>query len=194
MENLSILIGGSMKTRILFILGVLVFLFNAGCMYAVRYDGAYRGKIIDDTTKEPIEGVVVLGVWYKEAPTVAGAVSTYYDARETVTDKNGEFEIPGQGLRIMTNLAPVNVLIFKAGYTFEQGQWDTLDQGYTLGKKIKWEGEKPIIPLRKLTMEERKNRHTGKADIVPDAKQKLLIKELNKEHIEIGLSPYTEVE
>ena len=43
-------------------------------------------------------------------------------------------------------------------------------------------------------MEERKRRHTGKADIVPDAKQKLLIRELNKEYKEMGIPLYPEVD
>src|SRR5574337_259494 len=124
-----------MKKSIFFLFCFLVLL--QGCMYAIRYDGTYKGKVVDEATREPLEDVVVLGVWYKETPTVAGAVSSYYDARETVTDKNGEFEIPGKGLRIMTDLAPIRVSIFKAGYTFAGGQWDTLDQVYGLGKKIK---------------------------------------------------------
>jgi hypothetical protein len=183
-----------MRRKIIFLFILFALSLQTGCMYAIRYDGAYKGKVVDETTREPIEGVVVLGVWYKTAPTVAGAVSTYYDARETVTDKNGAFEIPGKGLRIMTDLAPMEILVFKAGYDYiDLGPWEGLKESVTLSKKVKWEGEKPIIPLKKLTMEERKNRHTGKAILVPDAKQKLLIKESNKEYSDIGLPPYTEV-
>jgi hypothetical protein len=48
---------------------VTVFLmFTAGCAYPIRYDGPYEGRVIEAETKQPIEGVVVLGVWYKEEP------------------------------------------------------------------------------------------------------------------------------
>lgn len=170
------------------------FICTAGCAYPIRYDGPYEGRVIDADTGKAIEGVVVLGVWYKEEPTVAGAVSSYYDARETLTDKNGEFKIPGMGLKILSNLALMNFLIFKAGYKYESGPWESLKEGFIYKDTIKWEGKKPIIPLKKLTMEERKKRHTGKADIVPDAKQKLLIRELNKEYKEIGIPLYPEVD
>lgn len=179
--------------KTLLILAVVITLCQ-GCMYAVRYDGTYRGKVVDEDTREPIEGVVALGAWYKEQWSAAGTVSTFYDARETVTDKNGEFEIPGHGLRIMTNLSPMRILLFKAGYTYERGHWDSLDQGYTLGKKIKWEGKKPIIPLKKLTMEERKKQGTPSfpSEAYMNKKIPLFIKELNNEEVQFNRSPYPE--
>ena len=96
----------------------LFFICTAGCAYPIRYDGPYQGRVIDAETKQPIEGVVVLGVWYKEEPNVAGSTSTFYDAKETVTDKNGDFKIPGMGLKILSNVGTMNVLIFKAGYEY----------------------------------------------------------------------------
>jgi hypothetical protein len=75
-----------MKKRVLlFSLGILLVLLNTGCVYSVaRYDGPYEGRIVDAVTGNPIQGVVVLGVWYKVLPTVAGGVSSYFDARGTI--------------------------------------------------------------------------------------------------------------
>jgi len=184
------------KKAYITIIGVFLLTFiTTGCFsYVARYDGTYRGKVIDADTGEPIEGVVVLGVWNKGFSTPGGIVHEFYDARETVTDKNGEFEISGMGLRIISNLEPVDVLIFKAGYEhIGYMQWESLKEDILLRKKIKWEGNKPIIPLKKLTMEERKKRLIGKESI-PDNKQKLLIRELNKEKRELGEPTYPEVE
>jgi len=176
-----------------FWLFAVLIMFVQGCSYAIRYDGTYTGIVVDADTQEPIEGAVVLGTWYTVAHTVAGGVHSYYDARETVTDKSGEFSIPGMGLRIMSSLEPMNILIFKSGYEqFGSMLWESLKVDILLSKKIKWNGSKPIISLRKLTMEERKKRLFGKENM-PDEKQRLLIKELSKERIEIGLSPYREV-
>jgi len=176
---------------------VTVFLiFTAGCAYPIRYDGPYQGRVIDAETKQPIEGVVVLGVWYKIAGVGAGGAShEFYDAQEKVTNKNGEFSIKGQGLKIMSSVEPMNVLIFKAGYEYlGLWPWEAFKEDEIIQKKISWEGEKPIISLRKLTIEERRKRHTGKADVVPDVKQKLLIRESNKEYKELGIPLYPEVD
>lgn len=181
----------------LIIMFVTVFLiFTSGCAYPIRYDGPYEGKVVDADTGKAIESVVVLGVWYKIAGVGAGGAShEFYDAQETVTNKNGEFSVKGQGLKVMSSVEPMNVLIFKVGYEYlGLWPWEAFKEDEIIQKKISWEGKKPIISLRKLTMEERKKRHTGKADVVPDAKQKLLIRELNKEYKELGIPLYPEVD
>lgn len=170
---------------------ITVIMISLGCSSAIRYDGHYEGRVIDADTGEPIEGVVVLGVWYKETPTPAGAVSSYYDARETVTDKNGEFEIPGMGLKILSTVAPMNVLIFKAGYEYIDASWVSFKIDEMLKKKITWEGKTAIIPLRKLTMDERSQK--GSPDFssqIPGEKMELMLKEINNDRLERGLDPY----
>jgi hypothetical protein len=158
--------------------------------YAARIDGPYRGRVIDADTREPIEGVVVLGTWDRETPTVAGAVHRYYDATETVTDKNGEFEIKGLGVLLMSNIIPMEVLIFKAGYEYwGLGPWSGLKKGYLSSKTVKWEGDKAIIPLKKLTMEERK-KSGGPPDPPSEApleKVILMLREIDKNDKERGL-------
>lgn len=41
------------------------------------------------------KGAAVVAVWRKETPMIAEAQITYYDAQETVTDREGNFTIPG---------------------------------------------------------------------------------------------------
>lgn len=167
----------------------IVVLFNASCVNPARIDGPYEGKIVDVNTREPIKGVVVLAVWNKSLVTAAGSTHTYHDAEETITDEKGEFRIQGKGLLIMSSIDPINILIFKAGYEYVgMVPWYSLESW----QEIKWEGKKAIIPLRKLTMEERRKRLFGKENI-PDENQRLFIRELNKERLELGLTPYQEV-
>lgn len=161
---------------------ICILIFLPACLYAVRYDGTYKGKVIDADTGEHIEGVVVLGEWYKEHATVAGAVHEFYDARETVTNENGEFELSGMGLT--TFVEPMHILIFKAGYEYESGSWSSLKK---YAKKIKWEGNKAIIPLKKLTMEERKKSATFPPyppTEAPKEKIKFMMEEIYKERKE----------
>lgn len=188
-----------MKTCFFTFLFFLVFL--PSCQ-ATRIDGPYEGKVIDADTGKPIEGVVVLGTWSRETPTVAGAVHHYYDAMETVTDKNGEFKIQGLGLLVFSDVLPMDVLIFKAGYEYLDSPWESLKKSKYLieKKKIRWEGNRATVPLRKLTMEERRSQgipdiyleertEEGITHLYIPKKIKLLIKEANKESIEQGLKP-----
>ena len=174
---------------LLFIL--IVLLLQTGCLYAVRYDGIYRGKIVDADSREPIEGAVVLGIWHTVELTPGGGVSYYYDARETLTDKSGEFSIPGQGLRIMSSLEPMSAVIFKAGYAYYgTGVWTTIKEGLYSREQVKWEGDIPIFPLKKLTLEERIKR--GEPDYpsqAPKKKIRLMLEEINKDRMEQGLGP-----
>ncbi len=171
------------------LVGIFMLMVTSSCsMYVVRYDGKYRGKVIDADTAGPIEGVVILGVWNTVHVSPGGGVSYYYDAREIVTDKNGEFLIPGMGLRILSRLEPMDVWIFKAGYRYTGGPWPSLHLGY--GSKVKWEGEKAIIPLKKLMIEERKRGYSppGPPTEAQRAKKaQRYIEEINKYRREQGL-------
>jgi hypothetical protein len=203
-----------MKTlMVILTIGLVSLAFVSSCYcQPVHIDGPYKGRVIDADTRQPIEGVVVLGVWYKEYPSAAGAVSSYYDAEETVTDKNGDFEIKGKGLLILSFVGEMDILIFKAGYAYiGLGPWDSLKnegwKGYedsydpvkniTIHKAIydqktmvKWEGDKAIIPLRKLTTEERRKSGPPSRPSIPLRKMKLLTSEINKERLKLKLEPF----
>jgi hypothetical protein len=145
-----------MRKKFCLLIALIILSLQAGCLYAVRHDGPYHGKVVDEKTQEPIEGAVVLGTWWVYHFGLGGGSYTYHDAREAVTDKNGEFTIEGEGLRILSSLKPMSILVYKAGYTYIENHWDALKIDTIRGEKVKWEGEMPILPLRKLTDEERK--------------------------------------
>lgn len=161
-------------------------------MYIVRHDEPYHGKVVDQETREPIEGAVVLGTWHKQHNSLGGGYSSYYDSRETITDKNGEFTIPGQGVLVLSNVNYIAVLIYKSGYTYFESQWASLKIDDVLREKVKWDGEMPIFPLRKLTDEERKKRRDT-WDTIPsvgNSPSVLMMQEINKEHIFRGLPTF----
>ncbi len=179
-----------MKHKLLLIIFLIILMTQAGCLYIVRY----HGKVVDQETREPIEGAVVLGEWavYHFGP--AGGYASFYDARETVTDKNGEFTISGQGLRILSSVGSMDAVIYKSGYTYyRSGGWATIKEGMYSSKEVKWEGDMPVFPLRKLTDEERKKDVNG--SFIPSAGEggestRLMINEINKERILRGYEPY----
>jgi hypothetical protein len=182
-----------MKTSFFAFLFCLIFLPSC---HAARIDGPYEGKVIDADTGKPIAGVVVLGTWSKETPTVAGAVHHYYDAMETITDKDGEFRIKGLGLVASSGVLPMDVLLFKAGYEYLDSSWDSLKKSKYLieKKKIKWEGDKAIIPLREVTKEDRRKDSLYPpmpSTEAPLSKVQLMLKEINKDLMQFGFEPIT---
>ncbi len=166
-----------------------IIMFFQGCAYWVRYDGPYKGRVVNEETGKPIEGVVVLGVWNTVMNTPAGATHHFSDVTETVTDEKGEFEIKGKGLRILSNLEPMNVLIFKTGYNYiGLGPWISFKLSSYGREKIKWEGDRAIIPLRKLTMAERKEQLSPSPPSEAYKKDiKMILNEINKDRAERGL-------
>ena len=159
------------------------------CATPIRYEGARKGKIVDASTGEPIEGAVVLAVWYTVIPTPAGGSSQYHDAQEAVSDSNGDFTIPGIGVQVTGGLNMYTQFVaFKAGYQYLRASWDSASEGPDLAKGANWEGDRAVVPIKKLTMEQRKKRVVD-SPFVPDNKQPFLIREINKERSELGLRP-----
>ncbi len=173
-----------MKRQNLLILIVLLLIGITGCCSRFYfYDGPYHGKVIDYYTKEPIKGVPVVGTWSTLICTPAGSVGEYYDTQEAVTDKNGEFTIPGHGLRIMSSISPMSVTIFKFGYGYSYDSWDNFDKKDDKGRTI--------IRLAKLTLEQlKKGIGAPSGPGGPIEKWKHYLKEYNKYRIERGFKPY----
>jgi len=102
-----------------FLLAVSIFLFTAatdgfGADFLYHSDGPYKGRVIDLETGKPIEGAVVAGVWVLEFN-----FTPFCDAKETVTDKNGEFILPKAScfsLWPLAQMGRLGITVFKPGY------------------------------------------------------------------------------
>jgi len=149
----------------------------------VRIDGPYKGRIIDADTKEPIEGAVVLVAWYKR---FLGGGSEYYACNEGLTNKNGEFKIPGQGLMIMLNLVDIMPTVFKVGYSqLPICYWGHLST--CARDMVSFDDNYNVtIKLKKLTMDQRRKRSVLGPTDVPNKDEKLFEREADKETIELG--------
>lgn len=178
------------QSRVLCVLLVCCFLSLGSdqSAYAGEF-GPLRGKIVDAETKEPVEGVVVLVEW-RETHFFAG--STFIDAQETLTDKEGNFHIPG--IWVLNPLkratTDTNMTIYKSGYeaieTWAFRDWKQINPMLPYVLRLEEDGN-PVIMLRKLTNEERKKLSTPGTETLPYAKKKLLLEEINKENRFRGL-------
>lgn len=137
-------------------------------------DMTFQGKVIDADTLKPIEGAVVVATWNEARGTIAGTDTRFKDAKETLTDKNGEWTITGpegdedkligiaQVMGVFITRAPV-FLIYKPGY--RKGVRGGFSAYPYINKKHNLEG---IVLVRVgETKEEREKYHKRFGDFLP---------------------------
>ncbi|MHB8809855.1 MAG: peptidase associated/transthyretin-like domain-containing protein [Desulfobulbaceae bacterium] len=179
------------RYKMLFLYFSISLFLMGGCAPAM-HDASFKGKVIDEDTKKPIEGAVALAIWTTWMMTPAGEVDDYYDAYETVTDKDGNFSIPGKGPRVATNLNPMQVNVLKAGYSGSSGTIESYSR-YSWNKNP--QDGRLIIVLKKLTPKQKMMRGAGSAsppDEAPLNKIRNYLIEIDRDSIERGFSPRKE--
>jgi hypothetical protein len=185
----SVIKGAITLAAVIAVLTTLISYFIYG-KAPLWYEDDYVGRVVEAETGRPLEGVVVLGVWHWEYPQPGGASEVYWDARETVTDAEGRFVMRGRGITLFP-MAPVRLHIFKAGHEYDTFQgydsfykekWAMLKRDEYYRKRVSWEGDMPVLKLRKLSMEERRMRGTASVPAgLPDKKIPLYLSETRKE-------------
>ncbi len=161
------------------------------------YLSSFEGKVIDGATKQPIEGAVVLAVYYRSTTTIAGSNHYPFDAQETLTDKKGEFKIPSKTVQSeeVSGKPKAKIIIFKPGY----GAFPEHRLTKAVGENKSWPPpEKHVVyELSELkTREERKEnvvyirRHTE----IPYSRRNNYWEIINEERSNLGLPPNTMTE
>ncbi len=163
-----------MKKIIIFAILIIAFLFTSSA-YAgevIYSKPAFHGRVIDTDTKQPIEEAVVVVLYHKRSTFSLnpGGTSAYVTkAKETLTDKNGEFYFPAYSETMFLNEAvDTQFIFFKPGYMSGYGPTNinpTLIEKYfsadVIGKEaeietgsfddssyVKWKGPLGILELK----------------------------------------------
>lgn len=107
-------------TLLMLIAFVTFFTAQAFAGWLIFHKPAYKGKVIDAETKEPIEGAVVVAMYYKH-PIISGpggGSASIIHIKEVLTDEKGEFYIPSYTTIIGPNSveAFAAFIIYKPGY------------------------------------------------------------------------------
>jgi len=114
------------KTILFFVITIIVwFLFTCTAYAWLLYSKPeFRGRVIDAESRQPIEGAVVVVLYEKwEFGGPGGGNTLPMDAKETLTDKNGEFYFPSYRTMIgpLSKVSDVSFIIFKPGYMSVDG-------------------------------------------------------------------------
>lgn len=115
----SAVLKGETDMKMTRLIMIILIALASGCA-TVQHYGPYYGKVVDAETREPLEGAAVLAVFYTQSYGPGGSISHYVDAQEAVTDKDGNFNMPG---KFITTFRPLQnfesmpqFTIFKPGY------------------------------------------------------------------------------
>lgn len=157
----------------------------------VRADGPYKGKVMDAETQKPIEGAVVVAYWTREVFLLIRTSTFFVDAKETLTDKNGEFELPGISKKTIGDsrfgLQQPRILIFKPQYVLypgrhvkPEGNWSSHFKPYSVVELPPLTTEKDC--LDNLTL-------SSLSTLVPREKVPLWKEAWNRERSGLGLNP-----
>jgi hypothetical protein len=178
---------------------LLVLALLSGCAVSHTF-GPYKGKVVDAETEEPIEGAVLFMEFTTRTPNPGGATASFADAKEVLTDKNGEFFLE----HTVTTLRPgqhwdpwPNAIVFKPGYGVFPGK------GTRKGTSITPKPPKPswgnigeniysIIKLPKLHTKEERNYVLLQVSVgseVPYEKRKNISELKRQERIYLGYKP-----
>lgn len=159
--------------------------------------GPYRGRVVDAETKEPLVGAVVLMSWYRMAPGLGHASSSFVDAEETLTDERGEFVVgknPPINLMPLTWLSTPDLTIFQPGYGYFPRYFSTqppLPSDGFAGLLANMATSLVTFALPRLRTPRERKLGVLLADplTIPDEKKPLLVRRLNEELRSLNLSP-----
>lgn len=83
--------------KVLVILGImtgLVIISSLAIRWPINTFPAIEGKVLDATTREPLENVVVSVNWIRSSPGPAGEITRTIRRDIAITDKEGKYHIP----------------------------------------------------------------------------------------------------
>ena len=179
-------VGACMKTNFfpLIVSGILLLLL--GYSPSLFADGPYHGKVIDKETEQPIEGAAVVAIWWKETAMIGHPIQSVHDAQETLTDKDGNFTIPGASTISVNPFSRIwepKFTIFKPGY-------EVFGTSGGRGLEPPEKDGQTVVELRQLTTREERLKNLREVSIssrVPREKYPNLTKLRNIERKNLGL-------
>jgi hypothetical protein len=165
--------------------------------------GPWRGQVVDAETGKPLEGVVVLAVWWKYTATPAGwANESFYDSDEVVPSVDGTFVLRSRWLinwvPLLTEIRGPQLYIFKSGYgqwRFQgEEKWGKLDIGQRSARREEamkgLEEGGIVIELPVLKAEDRLNTiDLGPYGEIPDSRMPRFLEALDRERAIRGRPP-----
>jgi len=196
-----------MKKYIILIVTVAMLFSSVSAHSGLIYSKPeFRGRVIDAETKQPIEGAVVVALYYKQSVVSlnpAGTSAYVFAAKEALTDNKGDFYIPSfSSWIIFTEDVGVSFIFFKPGYMscygpthintqlFEKyfsvdviGKVAEIEDGsFEEGNYVKWKGPLGIVELKKTKTREERRKTRPSSGGLEKVKLPIFLKVLEEEY------------
>ncbi len=147
---------------------------------------AINGKVVDEETGEPLDGVIIVAKWTIEASFV-GYNNELLNVQETVTDKDGNYGFPAWGPKLLPvtsiHFSPSElfgkgddpyVVYFKSGYWPECEKNDTTYPGLNIAERKtplgKFQANGTTIKLKKWDGKDEEKYYQRVSDMVNELK------------------------
>ena len=183
---------------------LLILILVAGAYVVTRIGGevpVYRGTVVDGATKAPLEGTVVLVVWYRKPIITMDGPRYFQNAVEVLTDAEGKFSVdagPGINWNPFTYLLKrPHILIFKPGYGRWRFQgadtWEYYEGADRLrAARAQLEGDGAVMELPPLRTRKERREFLGHAEPtgqIPPSHMPRYLKAFDQERVFLGLQP-----
>jgi hypothetical protein len=176
------------RAALLFLLVLCLVISASGC--ATPAIGPWRGKVVEAGTMQPIEGAVVVAVWHKQSFGGPGGPNEgFLDAAETLTDKEGNFEIQPRRYLIIPLIressSRPDFTIYKPGYGYFPNERVAPKEAITQF----FLNERTVVELPKWTDKKQRLKTLGyiRPPLVPDLYIPQLKNLINIERKNLGL-------
>ena len=103
--------------RLFFALVLMMFL--GASLAEMTLAATYSGKVVDAETGKPLQGAVIVVVWYKKAIYSMDGPEYFHNARETLTDREGNFSMDaseGINWNPLTWIETPRIAVYHPGY------------------------------------------------------------------------------
>lgn len=145
----------SVLTRLLGLTLILIlWAGTASASWLIYHKPEFSGQILDQETKQGIEGAAVVALYHKWTMGLgAGSTHPVIHVREAVTDKDGRFHIPPYTTLILpfSGSDDISFIIYKPGYI-------GIDRYHVFDYEGLFSGEYPFMPDKTIS-ESLDNKH-----------------------------------
>ncbi len=178
-----------MAPRLVSVLAISLLAFESCALAQGLQLRTYRGQVLDEDTKKPLAGVVVVFVWERRFPSPATGrlVDEVHAVREVLTDAEGQFDVvgpretsdgdddPADEVRYEVRLT--DPIFFKPGYYLV----------YRVERKGKALRDPTIVYLKRAA--DPMEALEGLIQDYPFSRTPTFLKALNQERARLGLPP-----
>lgn len=111
------------------IVGIVLAMVFLPDWFGVLRTPSIEGRVVDVSTGQPIENVVITAGWNGSSFGIFDKVGHHYHGEAVISDKNGKFRIPAyKKIRILSRFNWIEIGIYHPVYVSQRARWPDMWQ------------------------------------------------------------------